>query len=163
MMKRLQAIVKTGLIAGSLDLLAALVYYSILTGDSPLNILKYIASGIFGPVAFSGGTMMMLAGLALHFFIAFAFTLFFFWLFPRFEILARNRILTGIVYGIFVWMIMNIFIVPLSNVPQCPFIPVHAIINGVILIVCIGIPISFMADRYYKNWSKANGPVVNHK
>jgi hypothetical protein len=147
MMKRLQAIVKTGLIAGSLDLLAALVYYSILTGDSPLNILKYIASGIFGPVAFSGGMMMMLAGLALHFFIAFAFTLFFFWLFPRFEILARNRILTGIVYGIFVWMIMNIFIVPLSNVPQGPFNPVHAIINGVILIVCIGIPISFMADR----------------
>ena len=76
-------IIKAGVIVGTLDILSAFIYYFIKTGKNPLNILLFIASGLFGKEAFAGGNKMMMIGLILHYFIAFAFTIFFFWIFPR--------------------------------------------------------------------------------
>ena len=146
-------IIKAGLIVATLDLSSAFIYYFIKTGNNPLTILNYIASAILGKEAFSGGTMILFLGLFLHYFIAFSFTIFFFWLFPKIKIFSKNKILTGIVYGIFIWAVMNLLVVPLSNIPARPFNVVSAIINAVILIVCIGIPLSFMASKFYKKES----------
>ena len=146
-------IIKAWLIVGTLDISSAFIYYFIKTGNNPLTILNYIASAILGKEAFSGGTMIRLLGLFLHYFIAFSFTIFFFWLFPKIKIFSKNKILTGIVYGIFVWAVMNLVVVPLSNIAARPFNVVSAIINAVILIVCIGIPLSFMASKFYKKES----------
>ena len=144
-------IIKAGVIVGTLDILSAFIYYSIKTGKNPLNILLFIASGLFGKEAFTGGNkMMMMIGLILHYFIAFAFTIFFFWIFPRIKAFAKNKLLTGIVYGIFIWVVMNLAVVPLSNISSRPFDVTNAIINVLILIVCIGIPLSYLASRFYK-------------
>ena len=143
-------IIKAGVIVGTLDILSAFIYYFIKTGKNPLNILLFIASGLFGKEAFTGGNMMMMLGLILHYFIAFAFTIFFFWIFPRIKGFANNKLLTGIVYGIFIWVVMNLAVVPLSNISSRPFDVTNAIINVVILIVCIGIPLSYLASRFYK-------------
>jgi hypothetical protein len=81
-------IVMAGLLVGTLDILSAFIYYFIKTGEKNVfNVLKFIASGIFGKAAFSGGNMMIIAGLVLHFIIAFAFTIIFFWIFPKMKIL----------------------------------------------------------------------------
>lgn len=144
-------IIKAGVIVGTLDILSAFIYYSIKTGKNPLNILLFIASGLFGKEAFTGGNkMMMMIGLILHYFIAFAFTIFFFWIFPRIKGFAKNKLLAGIVYGIFIWVVMNLAVVPLSNISSRPFDVTNAIINVLILIVCIGIPLSYLASRFYK-------------
>jgi uncharacterized membrane protein YagU involved in acid resistance len=143
-------IIRAGLIVGTLDILAACIYYFFKTKDNPLNILKFVASGIFGKEAFSGRNNMIVSGLILHYVIAFAFTILFFWLFSNIKILSKNKIVTGIIYGIFVWVVMNLIVVPLSNVPHRPFNMANAIINVIILIVCIGIPLSFMANIFYK-------------
>ncbi len=144
-------IVKAGLIVGTLDILSAFIYYFIKTGKKDFeSILKYIASAIFGKEAFAGGSLMILTGLALHYIIAFTFTIFFFWLFTKIKILSKNKILTGIVYGIFIWVIMNLVVVPLSNITRRPFNLNNAIINALILIICIGIPLSFIANGFYK-------------
>ncbi len=92
---------------------------------------------------------MMLAGLILHYIIAFAFTIFFFWLFPKIKLLSKNKILTGVIYGIFIWMVMNLVVVPLSNIGPRPFTLANALINVIILIVCIGLPLSFIANTFY--------------
>jgi len=144
-------IIKAGLIVGTLDIFSAFIHYLIKTGQRhPLDVLKFIASGIFGKEASSGGTAMILAGLILHYIIAFAFTIFFFWIFPKIKFFSKNKILTGAVYGIFIWVVMNLVVVPLSNIPHRPFNIVNVIINVIILIVCIGIPLSFMANTFYK-------------
>lgn len=144
-------IIKAGAIVGTLDILSAFIYYCIKTGETKfLDILKYIASGIFGKEAFSGGNMMIAAGLILHYIIAFSFTIFFFWLYPKTPVLSKNKILTGIIYGTFNWMVMNFIVVPSSNIPHRPFNIANAVINVIILIVCIGIPLSFMANNFYK-------------
>ncbi|MBA2760563.1 MAG: hypothetical protein H0U39_01120 [Segetibacter sp.] len=125
--------------------------YFMKTGEKGVfNVLKFVASGVFGKAAFSGGNKMIIAGLVLHYIIAFAFTIFFLWLFPKIKAFSKNRILTGIVYGIFIWIVMNLVVVPLSNIGIGPFTIVNALINVIILTVCIGIPLSFMASTFYK-------------
>jgi hypothetical protein len=149
----LPKIIKAGVIVGTLDILTACTYYFFKTGNNPLNILKYIASRIFGEKASAGGNTMIVLGLILHYVIAFAFTTFFFWLFPRIGGFSKSKIGTGIIYGIFVWAVMNLVVVPLSNIPGRPFNLVNSVINAVILIVCIGIPLSFMATEFYEKAS----------
>ncbi|MDB5013885.1 MAG: hypothetical protein JWQ25_2087 [Daejeonella sp.] len=143
-------VIKTGLIVGTLDILAAFIYFSIKTGQkSPVNLLKFVASGFFGKDAFTGGSSMVMAGLLFHYFNAMAFTAFFFLLFPKIRFFAKNKILTGVLLGIFVFAVMNFLVVPLSNVPPQPVNLVNSLINGLILICCIGLPLSFMVSSYY--------------
>jgi len=38
----------------------------------------------------------------------------------------------------------------LSSIPPRPFTVTNAMINIAILMICVGIPLSFMANAYYK-------------
>jgi len=144
-------ILQAGLIVGTLDILSAFIYYYIKTGKTNfLVIFKFIASGIFGKEAGAGGTAMILAGFILHYAIAFSFTIFFFWLYPKVKVMSRNRIVTAIVFGLFVWTLMNLVVVPLSNTVHRPFKIEGAIINMCILIICIGLPLSFIANAFFR-------------
>jgi hypothetical protein len=152
MNSKFSRILISGILVGSLDILSAFLFVFIKTGKPQVfNILKFIASGIFGKAASTGGRKMILAGLILHYLIAFLFTVFFFWLYPRMQILSKNRWASGIIYGAFVWIVMNGVVVPLSNVAHRPFSLTGALINVCILIICIGIPLSLIANSYFGN------------
>jgi len=145
----LKTILLAGLCVGTLDILAALADYYISTGKNPGVVLKFIASGVFGRKAFSGGINMILLGLFFHFIIAFSFTVLFFWLYPKIKLLSKNRIATGIVYGIFIWLVMNLIVVPMSQTPPHSH-KIEKIIKAIlILIVMIGLPLSFIAHRAF--------------
>lgn len=144
-------IIIAGLIVGTLDILAALIHYFAKTGKDPLIVLKFIASGVFGKSAFSGGPVLIFAGLTFHYLIAFLSTIFFFWVFPKVRNLVKNEILTGIIYAVFVWVVMNLIVVPLSNTPPQPFNLMNAFVGIIILIVCMGIPLAVMVNSFYNN------------
>jgi hypothetical protein len=151
-----QIILLAGLLVGTLDIAAASLDYFIATGKNPLAILNYVASGVFGKVAFSGGAGMALLGLLFHYLIAFSFTIFFFWLYPLIGFFSRNRVITGVVYGIFTWLIMNLVVVQLSNTPHPPISamqPLKVIKSMLILIFMIGLPLSFIAYKYFRGRS----------
>jgi len=143
-------VIKAELLVGVLDILAALVRQYIKTGKSPVGVLKFIASGIFGQAAFTNGDIMILVGLVLHLVIAMLFALFFFWLVTKWPALLTYKILTGILYGIFIWCVMQFMVLPLSNTTKLPFNVKDAIIAMAILIVCIGLPLAFMAGKFVK-------------
>jgi hypothetical protein len=144
-----ERIIKAGLLVGTLDILAAFIHVYIKTGSPHIpDILKFIASGVFGKTVSSHGAGMVLAGLGFHYLIALVWTFFFFWLYSRVKAAKRNKIWTGIIFGIFVWAVMNLIVLPLSHVPQRAFDIRNAVINILILIVCIGIPLSLMAKAY---------------
>ena len=151
MSKTFSHVIKAGFMVGTFDIVAALLYYYLKTGNREVfNVLKYIASGFFGKNALAGDALMIVTGLLFHYFIAFAFTAFFFWLFPHINGLSRNKFLTGIVYGCFVWAVMNLAVVPLSRIGSRPFNLLNAFINLLIMILCIGIPLSFRANNFYR-------------
>ena len=147
--KTVNAILLTGLTAGFLDITAACTQYYIKTGKGPGGVLRYVASGVFGKKAFAGGTGMAVWGLFFHFIIAFSLTIFFFWLYPKIRWLRKNIVLSGLLYGVFAWLVTNLFIIPLSRGPSVPFVLSKAIIAALILMACIGLPISLMANKHY--------------
>lgn len=144
-------VVKTGLLAGTLDIICALVQYYLQTGKNPEVVLKFIASGVFGPSALKEDIPFAVYGLLFHYLIAFIWTIFFFLIYPKIPLLSRNRILTGCGYGFFVWVIMTRIVVPLSNTPKTPFSFGRAVIAVLILMFAIGQPISFLVNKYYSS------------
>jgi len=144
-------ILKAGLVAGTLDITIACFQYYLKTGKSPGNVFRFIASGIFGKAAFTGGMAMAAAGLLLHYIIAFTWTIIFFKLYPGIALLRKNIILTAVLYGAFVWLIMNRVVLPLSAAPPQPFIIKQAAIAMLILICAIGLPLSIFAKSHYSN------------
>ena len=152
----IKVILLTGFFVGTLDILSAFVDYYIATGKNPLFVLKYVASGAFGEQAFSGGAGTMLIGLVFHYLFSLFFTVLFFWLYPRLGLLSKNKIITGIGYGIFVWLVMNLIVVQLCKAPHASIkdMKVEKIIkSALILIMMIGLPLSFITSKYFSNIS----------
>ena len=148
--KTVSTILLAGVIAGTLDITAACTQYYINTGKGPGNVLRYLASGVFGKKAFAGGVPMATWGLFFHYIIAFGLTIFFFWLYPKIKLLSKNIIVTGLLYGVFAWAVTTLIIVPLSNTPPpAPFDIRKAAVAMLILMFCIGLPISLIISRYY--------------
>jgi hypothetical protein len=143
------------LLAGTLDITAAVLYYVGPSSSRAARLLQGIASGLLGARAFDGGAATALLGLALHYLIALIWTLTFFVAFRRIGALRRHLVLIGVVYGIIVWLVMNLVVLPLSNASRAPFQPRAAVIAAIILILCIGLPISLVMGRHLRDQSAA--------
>lgn len=152
----IKAILKAGLVAGALDIIAAIILRSIQTGKiNIIPVLKFIASGVFGKRAFNGGLTMAFYGLAFHFIIAFGFAIGYFLVFPYIAFLRKHKIISGLLYGMLVWLIMNRVIVPFSNTPRIPFkFGTGTLINIGILMCFIGLPVSLITHKYYTTKSE---------
>ncbi len=156
-----QKILLAGLLVGTLDILSAFVDYYIATGKGPAGVLNYVASGVFGKDALADNGSMWILGLFFHYIIAIAFTFFFFWLYPKLGLMYKNRIITAFIYGLFIWMVMNLVVVRLSNAPHAPLSainPLKALKAYLILVVMIGVPLSFIAHKLYNAGLKKQMP-----
>jgi len=142
-----KAIVLSCLIAGTLDISDALIFYG-LSGVSPVRILQGIASGLIGRTAFTQGTRSAVLGLLLHYFIATTVATIYIFASRRLP-LSRRPFLWGTLYGIVVYIVMNYIVLPVSKIGPRPTPPLIPLINGVAaLILFIGLPIAFIARRY---------------
>jgi len=138
------------LLVGTLDITSATTQYLIMGGTNPINILVYISSAIYGPEANEiGPPSMAILGIALHYLIAFIWTTIFFILYPRIRFMAMNRVLTGVLYGYLMQVIMSQVVVKFSNTAKGPFNFTGFLISGAILVVAIGLPLSFIAYKHY--------------
>ena len=145
----LPSIAWAGLLAGTLDIIAACGLFSIRTGQDPTVVLRFGASGAFGPTAMSGGWSMALAGLVFHFLIAFTWTTFFFLIFPKLP--KGSWIFYGLLYGVFVWLVMNLIVLPyISKITPRPFSWSGAITGAIVLMLAIGLPVSYLARKFYR-------------
>jgi hypothetical protein len=140
-----RTILSAGLIAGTLDILAACTQFYINTGKNPEIVLKYISSAVFGrEAAYNNGIVMSLAGLLFHYLIATGFAALFMFLYLKIKWIRDNIILSGILFGLFAWALMNLAVVPMSRITQAPFQWSKAIVAMLILIFMIGLPIAMI-------------------
>ncbi|HYM94398.1 MAG TPA: hypothetical protein VET23_09690, partial [Chitinophagaceae bacterium] len=75
-----------------------------------------------------------------HFCNAYLFTIFFFVIYPKIKMPPKNSIITGLLYGCFVWLVMNLVVVPMSHTPKLPFNLTQTIPEVVFLMACVGLP-----------------------
>ncbi len=146
-MKTTLFFIKAWLLVGVLDIIAAMLSFYLSTGKSPLIVLKFIATAVQGAEAYAGGTTSILLGLALHFSVAFLFTLFFFLIYKPLKLDRYNSYLTGILYGIFIWLVMNKLVLPMTSVKQQAFQWLEAGKAMLILVAMIGLPLAFMLKK----------------
>ncbi|MDF2188584.1 hypothetical protein [Paraflavitalea sp. CAU 1676] len=145
----LPIILKAGLLAGLLDIIAAFVSYSIKTGKNPLPILNYIASGVVGKeTAYGDRVLMAIVGLLLHFLIATIFAAIFYYAWPLIRKVSTHWVVTGLGYGVLVWLAMNLVVVPMSNTPGAAKHTTSGVIIGMlILMFFVGLPIAYVIAR----------------
>jgi hypothetical protein len=139
----------TTLIAGCMDITGACLHAFIARSITPDVVLKYIASGFFGKEAFNGGLGIMAIGLLVHFFIVFACTVSFFLLYPKLKFLRHSIIINSLLIALVAWAVTNLIIIPMSNINAAPVNYSRAIIAYAVLFICIGLPISITAKKFY--------------
>jgi uncharacterized membrane protein YagU involved in acid resistance len=144
-------IFSAGIAAGILDITAAFVTWAP-RGIRPAQILRGIASGLLGPKSFYGGWQTAMLGAALHFLIAFSAASVFYGASRKLIFLTRRPVLSGVLYGIVVYLFMYWVVMPLSAYHKPPFSISATIIAVVTHIVCVGLPISLVVRRYSSRW-----------
>jgi hypothetical protein len=140
----LKNILWVGFLVGTLDGLAALLLnYNV----NPAVIFKFIASGLFGKDAYAGGTEMVVAGVIFHYLIAYLFATAFYLLYPFCLSLLKNKYVVANVYGGIAWLVMNIGVIPLSEIGPHAIKPLNAITGLLALIICVGLPVALITDK----------------
>jgi hypothetical protein len=141
------AILWGGLIAGVLDISDAFVFHAV-RGVKPIRILQAIASGLLGPGAFQGGLRTAVLGAALHFSIAFSAAAVYYLASRKMSLLTRRPYFSGLVYGIAVYLFMNLVALPLSATAAARYSAV-IVINGLLAhMLFVGLPISIVVHRF---------------
>lgn len=143
-----KAILITSFIAGTLDAFAA-VLMNLKTG--PVKVFQFIASGLFGKQAFAGGWWMVALGVLMHYFIAFVFVWLFFAGCKALKLKGEKIIFIGVAYGMIIWAVMNLAVLPLTKIPRVPFNWRSAINGAVILMLAIGLPAGVAAFRFFES------------
>ncbi len=135
-----------GLAVGVLEGLAAIVSAG-LRGTEPLRVFQFIASGLLGVAAFSGGLRTALMGVLIHFLIAFVAAAVYFRVSISLPVLIRQAAVCGVIYGVAVYFFMSRLVVPLSQTRKSPFSWSQLVTGVIIHILFVGLPIALIARR----------------
>jgi len=139
----LLAILIGGLTAGAFDLTSAFITYG-------WGVPRAIASGLLGARSFQGGVASWILGVFLHFVIALAAATVYCLASRKLDFLKYHFFVCGLFYGIAVFLVMNLVVLPLSALPfkVGPF-TVRALIQGLLVhMFLIGLPISFSLRKF---------------
>ncbi|MFZ0632493.1 MAG: hypothetical protein WA399_03750 [Acidobacteriaceae bacterium] len=141
------AVVRIGLIAGTLDISENLIFNAF-RHITPGMIFRYIASGLLGMPAIRGAGMVTL-GVAIHYTIALTWTALYFLAAQRWRLLTRRPVVCGLLYGAFVYAVMNFAVLPLTRVPHShAAMSVASRVSGVLaLLFCIGLTVALLTAR----------------
>lgn len=144
-MRHLFAIVLGGLVAGILDILAA--FAMSWPRAAPARVLQSIAYGLMGRAAYQGGARTAALGLLLHFVIALGAATVYYAASRQWSVLRRRPVVCGLAYGVVVYLVMNLVVLPLSQigfrVPAWRTVALLVVIH----MVGVGLPIALATAR----------------
>ncbi|MBA3940379.1 MAG: hypothetical protein C0520_04120 [Sphingopyxis sp.] len=134
-------------LCGTLDILYAAAW-SLLAGGTVGGMLRGVAKGPFGDGAGEWGLGGALAGLATHYAIMGAMVAFWFAAVRRVPALRQPWWLTGTIYGLGLYLVMNAIVLPLRF--GAPFPPPDLAKGLVALlphIVFVGLPLAWLTRK----------------
>lgn len=139
-------LIRATLVAGTLDLLSALTY-ALLEGKNPLAVPVGIASAIW-PGAIKAGAPALLVGVLLHFLIMLVMVAVFVAAARRLSWLTAKPVASGLLYGLLLWAVMNLIVLPLRWPSIFPHITALSLAEQIFShTVLVGLPLAWMASR----------------
>lgn len=145
----LRTVVLGGLIVGIAD---TIVYHWIVSGlveGNPLtSVYQFLASGALGMAAFEGGFGTVLLGVFFHFLVSFVVAAVFILSANRIPVVRRYAIPASLVYGVGVYIVMNMIVLPLSAAPPLPPPTTSQLIMAILdHMLVVGLPLGILVQR----------------
>lgn len=135
-----------GTVAAVVEMIPILAIQGLLLGVMPTRIFQSIASGLLGPAAYSGGIATVILGAALHLLISVIAAAVFIVAAQVRPSLLRLPVLSGLAFGVLVYVVMSWIVVPLSAVAFKPaFKPALMSVSLAVHMLFFGLPIAFAA------------------
>ncbi|MGI9087208.1 MAG: hypothetical protein ACR2HH_05625 [Chthoniobacterales bacterium] len=141
------AILAAGLTAGALDITSVFLLYAP-RGIFPVRICQSVASGLLGPRSFTGGLTTAALGLFLHFVIALGAATVFYLASRRLPFLVQKAIISGVLYGLAIYLFMNFIVLPLSATRPQHFTVFSVVTQLLIHMLLIGPAIALIVRRF---------------
>jgi len=133
-------ILAAGLIAGTLDIFVA----ALINHLPPGTILQAIASGVLGKASFLGGHHTMLLGFALQEVMSLIIAAIYILAAVRLAVLLRRPAAMGALYGVGIFLVMNLVVVPLSAAwPKHRHVTVEAIVLNLAAMILFGLIVAY--------------------
>jgi hypothetical protein len=132
-----------GLIAGAIDIGAA----SLITGRNPAFIMQVIAGGLLGKASFGGGIATVILGAVLQELMGVLIAAIYVVALKSVPGLLRRWILSGLVYGVIVFFVMNYVVVPLSALKSTPHFTSVKFAANMAAMLLFGLIVAFFARR----------------
>jgi hypothetical protein len=136
-----------GIVAGTLDIIYACVFWALKSNVSAQRILQSVAAGLLGDASFKGGGGTATLGLGLHYLIALSMSVVYYLVARRQRLLLQRPWLCGGVYGLLLYAVMNYVVVPLSAAGPGSKDPLWIGLSVAVHVLLIGIPIALFARR----------------
>lgn len=141
----IQTILFGGLTIAVLDIILATGFWALYRDVPARVILQSIASGVLGKAAFSGGAGTTALGAFLHCVIACGIAAVYYVGTLRWPVLLRKPVVSGLAYGLVVYLVMTRVIVPLSLATPGAFNPAWFAASIFSHLVLVGLPLAFIA------------------
>ena len=137
-----------GVVVGILDITSAFVIAAI-RGTGSMRMLQGITSGLIGARSFQGGPVTAACGLVIHFLIAFTVVTIFYLASRRIVFLTQHAVVSGILYGIAVYLCMYWVVIRVVFPNAHPSLS-RDVTAVLVHISLIGLPTALIVRRYSK-------------
>jgi uncharacterized membrane protein YagU involved in acid resistance len=146
-----KASIAAGLLAATVEMIFVLpIQYQL--GASPAVVFQSIASGALGKRAFDEGMSAVLLGVGVHILISLVSAALFTAAAFRWDFLRRRAIVSGALYGVLAYVVMNFLVIPISAIgfrwPRS--LPLFCI-SLAIHMFAFGVPIALVCARYLRD------------
>jgi hypothetical protein len=137
------AVLVGGFASGLFDILFAMYSWS-------WRVPRAIAGGVLGREALKSESLAVWSlGLFLHFFITCVAAAIYYAASRRLTFLREHALICGLFYGIAIWLVMNLIVVPLSALHNTGPFTLAAMVQGLLVhMILVGLPIAFSV-RYF--------------
>jgi uncharacterized membrane protein YagU involved in acid resistance len=139
----LSAIFLGGIIAATIDIGAA----SLISGRSPAFIMQAIAGGLLGKASFDGGIGTAILGAVLQEVMGVLIATIYVVFSKPVAGLLRRWILSGLIYGVIIFFVMNYVVVPLSAWKSAPHFTSLKFAENMAAMLLFGLIVAFFARR----------------
>lgn len=134
-----------GLAAGTLDIVFACTFWRLRSKVPALRVFQSVATGLLGRASFAGGARTVALGLALHYVIATTMCTAYYVAARHWSVLWQQPLVYGTGYGLLLYVVMNLVVVPLSAAPPPSRDPLWITLSILAHVLLVGIPIAIFA------------------
>jgi hypothetical protein len=140
-----------GAIAGVCDIIFAFIFYG-LRGTTPVRILQSVASGLLGKKAFDGGAATASLGAVFQLFIPIVAAAVYTTIDRTIASVRDHPAVSGVLYGIVIYGVMNFVVLPLSAIPWKPRFTAGLVVPALLAhMFLIGLPMALAVRRFSRD------------